>query len=201
MSKRKSKSQYVGKTNPTVLQQIPTFPKDCDNKYVIHAVIETPRDQRHKYAYDQQFGLFRLKTIISEGLAWPYDYGFTPGTLGDDGDPLDVLYLCDEPTFAGCLVNCRILGLVRLVKNGEENDRILAAAMPVEGVGQTTDQYDDVDDVPQELIESITRFLVEYPTDSDNKIEFKGVHSRKKALAAVEQGIKNFKKDRRKDAR
>lgn len=201
MSKRKRKSQRVGKTNPTILQQIPTFPKDREDKYVIHAVIETPRNLRHKYAYDQQYGLFRLKTIISEGLAWPYDYGFIPGTLGDDGDPLDILYLCDEPTFAGCLVTCRILGLVRLTKNGEENDRILAAAMPVEGVAQTTDQYDNIDDVPEELIESVSRFLVEYSSDSDNKIEFKGVDSRKKALAAVAQGMKALKKHRHRKAR
>src|SRR5579872_6277039 len=71
--------------NPSHFEVIPTFPEDGKNKYSVHAIIETPRNLRHKYALEPEYGIFKLKTIIAEGLAWPYDYGFIPRTLGDDG--------------------------------------------------------------------------------------------------------------------
>ena len=175
--------------NPSNYEMIPTFPEGSD-KFIINAIIETPRNQRLKFAFDPACGLFKLKTLIAEGLSWPYDYGFIPQTLGDDGDPLDVLFLCDAPTFAGCMVTSRMLGLIRLDKKGEEHDRILAAAVPVKGVAQTTDTFDDIDDVPKEIVDSIARFLVEYSRDEDNRIELKGVKSRKRALQAVMDGVK-----------
>jgi len=184
--------------NPSHFEVIPTFPEDGKNKYSVHAIIETPRNLRHKYALEPEYGIFKLKTIIAEGLAWPYDYGFIPRTLGDDGDPLDVLFLSDEPTFAGCLVEARLLGSICLEKNGEENDRLLAAAVQVKGVAQTTDSYKEIDDVPQEMVESMTRFLVEYSSDADNKIVFKGVDSRKKALASVKKGMRAYSRHRSK---
>src|SRR5438270_7462999 len=87
--------------NPTHYEQIPTFPeneKDGGDHFV-HAVIETPARQRHKYAFEPKYGAFQLKAVLAEGLSWPYDYGFIPQTLAEDGDPLDVLFLADESTF------------------------------------------------------------------------------------------------------
>src|SRR5262252_5677838 len=74
----------------------------------IQVVIETPKGSRNKYAYDPKVGLFRLKKALPAGMAFPYDFGFVPSTLADDGDPVDVLVLMDEPAFPGCLLKCRI---------------------------------------------------------------------------------------------
>src|ERR1700704_3425945 len=120
------------RVNPTHLENIPTFP-DEDDETLIHVVVETPRNIRHKYAFDSELGIFKLKQTIAEGLEWPYDYGFLPQTLGDDGDPLDVIFLCDEPTFPGCLVEGRLLGVIRIDKNGEQNDRLVACAKRMDG--------------------------------------------------------------------
>jgi inorganic pyrophosphatase len=179
--------------NATHLERIPPFVKDGE-KYLIHAIIETPRDIRHKYVFDPAFGAFRLHQTIAEGLEWPYDYGFVPQTLGDDGDPLDVLFLCDEPTFPGCLVEARLLGLIRLDKNGIRNDRLLAGARRMKGITQSTDGYDTIKDIPPESVDSICRFLVEYSVEQGNKITFKGIQSRKKALRAIEDGLRAFRK-------
>lgn len=183
--------------NASHFENIPTFPKGGD-RYAVHAIVETPRDTRHKYAFDTAYGIFALKTTIAEGLAWPYDYGFIPQTLGQDGDPLDVLFLSDEPTFSGCLVESRLLGIIRLEKNGKENDRLIACATRIDGTSQSTDAYKTIKDVPNELIESLVHFLTQYSSDADNEIQFKGVHGRRKALAAVEVGIKLFNKKKRK---
>ena len=81
---------------------IPAFVPD--EKDLAFAVIETPAQTRHKYAFEPKYGIMLLKMTLAEGLAWPYDYGFIPQTLGDDGDPVDVLVLNDAPTFSGCLL-------------------------------------------------------------------------------------------------
>lgn len=183
----------MSKVNATRFEQIPTIPKGA-KKYVVHTVIETPRDIRHKYALEPEFGILKLKETISDGLQWPYDYGFIPQTLGDDGDPLDVVFLCDAPTFPGCLVEARILGVIRLKKNGVDNDRFISCPKRLKGVAQSTDSYDDMDDLPKNTLDSLCRFLVEYSADQGNKIKFKGVESRKSAMTAIGVGMRAFKK-------
>jgi len=181
--------------NATQLQLIPTF-ADKENG-TINMIVETPRNTRHKFAFEPKFGVFRLHQTIAEGLEWPYDFGFVPQTLGDDGDPLDVLFLCDEPTFSGCLVEARVLGLIRLEKNKVRNDRIVSAAMRMDGIAQSTDRFSKIDDLPKAQLESICRFLVEYSADQGNTIEYKGIDTRKKALRAIENGRDLFKKRKR----
>jgi inorganic pyrophosphatase len=178
--------------NPTHFENIPAFPKDGGD--VVHAIIETPRDTRLKYAFEPKFGVFQLRIVLAEGLQWPYDYGFVPQTLADDGDPIDILVLSDAPTFTGCLVECRIVGLIRLRKDGVENDRLVAAPIRRSGARQSADRYDDIDDVPKETIRGICRFLVEYSEEEGHEIEFKGVKSKKRAFAALEAAMAAYRK-------
>jgi inorganic pyrophosphatase len=173
-------------------EDIPTYVDEEEDESLIHVVIETPRDQRHKYAFDPKSGLFRRKQILVEGLMWPYDYGFIPQTLGDDGDAVDALFLCDEATFTGCLVEARVLGIIEIRKNGDENDRIVTAPKPQKGVSQTTDWFDDLEDVPKATIKSVCRYLIEYSAEEGNEMEFRGAHGRKKALHAIERGRQKF---------
>jgi len=180
------------KLNPTHFEEIEPHPDD--DKYVVQAIIETPRDQRHKYAFDPKTGAFRQTMVLPDGLEWPYDYGFIPQTLADDGDPLDILFLADEPTFTGCLVKARILGIVRLCKNGVENDRVLTCPLLQDGVSQSSDSFHEIDDVPKATLDNICRYLVEYSEAEGNHIEFRGTKSRKHALHAIERAHKAFKK-------
>jgi inorganic pyrophosphatase len=167
---------------------------DSDKKDAVNAVIETPRNQRHKYSYDDKTSLYRLSMLLAEGLQWPYDYGFIPRTLADDGDPLDILYLGEEPTFTGCLVSARVVGVVRLKKNGEENDRILGCPLHQDGMTQKSDAFHDVSDIPGDTIDSICRYLVEYSAAEGNDLQFKGADSRKAALKAIKRAQHEFEK-------
>ncbi len=182
--------------SPTRFDHIPIFPPGGKDELLVHAIIETPARQRHKYAFVPDFGAFKLMTTLAEGLAWPYDYGFIPQTLAEDGDPLDILFLADQATFPGCLVEARIIGIVHLKKNGNENDRILACAKKVKGIAQTTDLYEKMSDVPQENIRGLCRFLVEYSEEQGNDIVFKGVDGRKKAMDAIKDTAERFKQKR-----
>jgi inorganic pyrophosphatase len=179
--------------NPTRFDHIPSLVKGSSGD-LVHAIIETPRNTRLKYAFEPDFGVFRLKQVLPDGLQWPYDYGFIPQTLADDGDPLDVLVLTDFPTFTGCLIVCRCLGLIRLVKDGIENDRIIAAPARQKDVAQSADEFNDVADIPETLIAGICHFLVEYSAEEGHRIRSKGVKSRKRAAEALDSARSKYRK-------
>ncbi len=78
----------------------------------MNVIIDTPKGSRNKFAWDKNRTLFELSGVLPAGAIFPYDFGFIPGTLGEDGDALDVLVLMDEPAFCGCLVRSRLLGVI-----------------------------------------------------------------------------------------
>lgn len=105
---------------------IPTFEKDR-----VNVIIETPKRSQNKYAYDPEMDLFMLKKTLPLGMMFPFDFGFIPQTKGEDGDPIDILVLMDEPSYPGCLVRCRLLGVLEAEqqekgKDAIRNDRLVA---------------------------------------------------------------------------
>lgn len=94
-----------GIANPTRLAAL-----DKDKK--VQVIIETPKGSRNKYAWDTDQQIFALRKVLPEGMAFPHDFGFIPSTEGDDGDPIDVLVLMDQPVFTGCLVKARLIGVI-----------------------------------------------------------------------------------------
>lgn len=179
--------------NPTNYDAIPTYASD-EREPLVHAVIETPAFTRHKYAFVPKFGIFMLRQTLAEGLTWPYDYGFVPQTLADDGDPTDVIVINDTPTFTGCLLEVRILGGILLKKNRVVNNRLVACPKKQRGVTLKTDAYEKLSDIPKDMMEGIERFLVEYSEVEGNKIKFDGTCSRKKAFLMIEDDRKRRKK-------
>lgn len=112
----------------------PILPAPFDKKTgALQVIIETPKSSRNKYAFDESQGMFLLKKVLPAGMAFPYDFGFVPSTRAEDGDPVDVLVLMHEPAFVGCLLQCRIIGIIEgeqgKKKERERNDRIEAIEM------------------------------------------------------------------------
>src|SRR6202790_2287617 len=111
--------------DPSKLQSM-----DQDDDAVIQVVIETPKGSRNKYAFDEEQRVFELKKVLPAGMTFPYDFGFVPRTLAEDGDPVDVLVLMDEPASPGCLLKCRLIGIIEgeqgEKKKKERNDRVVA---------------------------------------------------------------------------
>jgi inorganic pyrophosphatase len=157
---------------------------------VVPVVIETPRGSRNKYKLDEKSGRFKLSKIMPEGMAFPFDFGFFPGTCADDGDPLDVLVLCEEPTFPGCQIDCRLAGvlLTRQVDKGDtegkRNDRII-------GIAQASVLFAEVKelgDLPSVLLQQIEDFFVNYQKVRDVEVTplgRKGPESAKRILEAA----------------
>lgn len=115
---------------PDISRLRPFGPKSA----YVNVIIETPRGSRTKYRYNEDHGLFVFDKALPLGTQFPFDFGFVPSTEGGDGDPLDVLVLTDEPTFVGCLIHAKLLGVLEAeqTENGrtERNDRLIA--VPVE---------------------------------------------------------------------
>jgi inorganic pyrophosphatase len=142
-----------------LLDRIPAHNKENGT---VQVVIETPRGCRNKYAYDPKLGVMVLRKVLPEGHVFPYDFGFVPQSEGGDGDPVDVLVLMDEPAFAGCLVECRLIGLIeaKQIEDGksERNDRYIAVAEKSLRYGKVR----DLRALGEEVVEQIQHFFVSY---------------------------------------
>ena len=88
-------------------------------------LVEIPKGQRNKYEVDHDSGRIRLDRMLFTSTRYPHDYGFIEGTLGEDGDPLDALVLLEEPTFPGCLIKCRAIGMFRMRDEAGGDDKVL----------------------------------------------------------------------------
>src|SRR5215213_321261 len=106
---------------PAALSELPTFdPKTGE----VVVVAETPKGSRNKYSYDAGLGAFRLAAVLPEGTSFPFDFGFVPSTLGEDGDPLDVLVLLDTPVVAGCVLTARLIGVIEAEQRERGGERV-----------------------------------------------------------------------------
>lgn len=115
--------------------------------------IETPKKSRNKYAFDEDEKTFTLKKVLPAGMAFPYDFGFVPSTEAEDGDPIDVLVLMDEPAFPGCAIK---EGEQGNGKKTERNDRMVA----VENANHQWADIDHVDDLGKEFVKELEEFFV-----------------------------------------
>jgi inorganic pyrophosphatase len=111
----------------------------------VEVVIEIPRGQRNKYEVDHETGRIRLDRMLFTSTRYPADYGFIEDTLGGDGDPLDVLVLLEEPTFPGCLVTARVIGMFQMTDEKGPDDKVLC----VPAGDPRMEHYQDITDVPE----------------------------------------------------
>lgn len=151
----------------------------------LRVVVETPRGSRHKYAWDEKISAFVLRFTLPSGMTWPYDYGFIPRTKGEDGDPLDVLVLMDEPTFPGCVLRVRLIGAFSVEKNGKRNDRYVACLLPGQEASLSTDGYKTIEDLPEQLLAEMESFLTMYSAQKGNEVHVLGRTDANRSIAAV----------------
>lgn len=157
---------------------------------VVDAVIEIPTRERNKYELDKTHGVFRLDRVLHSAVHYPGDYGFLPRTLGDDGDPLDVLVITTIPVFTGCLVECRPIGLFHLVDRGKADEKVLAVP--------TGDPYsegiDELSDIPRHTLKEIEHFFQVYKDLEGVATRTRGFEGAKEARQAIEDAIALYQK-------
>ena len=154
----------------------------------LHVIVDTPKGSRNKFVYDEDLRLYRLSGVLPAGAVFPFDFGYVPSTRGGDGDPLDVLVLLDEPTFVGCLVPVRLLGVVEAeqTEDGEttRNDRLV-------GVAASARNHADartLADLPGNLLDEIQHFFVSYNAAKGKVFRPLGTHGPERAAKVVAVG-------------
>src|SRR6266513_1038955 len=137
-------------------------PFDSKDKQILRVVIETPKGSRNKFAFDPDQHVFELKKVLPAGMAFPYDFGFVPRTEADDGDPIDVLVLMDEPAFPGCVLECRPIGIIEGEqgdgKDKERNDRIVA----IQEQAHSWADIKTIHDLSEQFCCELEQFFVNY---------------------------------------
>jgi inorganic pyrophosphatase len=150
------------------LSKLPPFDPESGD---LHVVIDTPKGSRNKFAWDEERELFELSGVLPAGAVFPYDFGFIPGTRGEDGDALDVLVLMDEPAFSGCLVASRLLGVIEAeqTEDGktERNDRLIAVA----ATSRTHGHLQTLQDLNSKIVDEIAHFFVSYNAAKEKKFQ------------------------------
>src|SRR5438552_3284376 len=128
----------------------------------LNVVIDTPKGARNKYKFDEETGQWRLSKILPVGMSFPYGFGFIPSTRGEDGDPIDVVVLMDEPVFPGCVIPARLIGVLEAeqLEAGEtvRNDRLFAVAETPSNPAP----YRSLEQVSRQLLDEIEHFFICY---------------------------------------
>jgi inorganic pyrophosphatase len=157
-------------------------------KELLRVVIETPKGSRNKFAFDVEERIFELKKVLPAGMAFPYDFGFVPSTKADDGDPVDVLVLMDEPAFPGCVLSCRPIGVIQGEQGDKKkkvrNDRIVA----VERDAHSWAAVKTIDDLGKEFCRELELFFVNYHSLSGEQYKVLGIKGAGQARKLVKSG-------------
>jgi inorganic pyrophosphatase len=141
---------------------------DCPE--IVRSIIEIPKNSANKYEYDGALGIFRLDRALYSPMHYPGDYGFIPGTLAEDRDPLDVLVMVAEPSFTGCLISVRPVGVLEMVDSNEPDQKVLA----VPNRNPRFDQIHTIDQVFPHTLREIEHFFAIYKELEGKRTEMLG---------------------------
>jgi len=149
----------------------------------VMALIEIPRGSKNKYEWDEEMQGVALSRVLYQSVAYPAEYGFIPGTLADDGDALDVIVLIDQPTFPGCWMRVRPIGILRLRQEGERDDKVLCVAVTDPLYADTM----DITDIPAHRLLEIRHFFATYTELEGREVEVGDWEDAKEAMDEIKE--------------
>lgn len=155
----------------------------------INVIIEIPKGSKNKYEIDKKTGLIKLDRAMKTSQDYPFDYGFAPQTLWEDGDALDVIVLSTNPLSTGILVEVRPVAVMHMIDSGEGDDKIIA--VPVSD--PRWDEVHDLADINKHTIKEFQHFLETYKTIEKKVVEITSVEGREKAMEAILKSVELYK--------
>ncbi len=161
---------------------------------LVNVVVDTPKGSRNKYKLDEKSGQWRLSKVLPQGAAFPFDFGFVPSTAADDGDPIDVLLVADEPAFTGCVAPGRLIGVLEgeQTEKGEtiRNDRLVA----VVETPYNPPRYKSLDDMDKPMLDEIEHFFTAYNQAEGRTFKPLGRRGPDRANELLKQAIERGKR-------
>lgn len=157
----------------------------------INVIVEIPKGSKNKYEIDKETGLIALDRAMHTAQDYPFDYGFTPQTLWEDGDALDVVLLTTYPLSSGILVNARPVAIMHMTDSGEGDDKVIA--VPVND--PRWDEVQDLKDINKHTLKEMEHFFTTYKKIQNKVVEVSGFEGKDAAQAAVLKSIELYKKE------
>lgn len=157
---------------------------------VVDALIEIPLGSKNKYEMDEVTGRIKLDRVLYASMIYPAEYGIVEHTLAPDGDPLDILVVCSDPTFPGCIVPARVLGYLEMLDNGKLDYKLIS-------VVDCDPRYDDIhelSDLPSFVLKEIANFFANYKVLQNVPVEVGQYYGKAEAVRIIAQCRENFKK-------
>jgi inorganic pyrophosphatase len=152
---------------------------------VVNAIIEIPKGSKVKYELDKQSGLIKVDRVLHSSVVYPHNYGFLPRTLCMDGDPMDILVLMQEPVYPGCYLRAKPIGLLRMLDQGESDDKIIAVHMDDPEVNT----YTDIKGLPEHRLKEIKRFFEDYKKNEAKDVLVEDFLGAEDAMRCIEDSM------------
>ena len=163
-------------------------PPDPEDDELLHCVVEIPKGSRNKYEWDERLQAIKLDRFLFSSVVYPTDYGFIPRTLAGDGDPIDVMVTVSEPTFPGCVILVKPIGMFKMRDEKGEDEKILC--VPVTDPNWNT--YESYEELTQQLQDEIAWFFSMYKTPEGKEVEVDGWFSREEAWECIKASRKRW---------
>lgn len=157
--------------------------------YEVNAIIEIPEGSRAKYEVDKATGLLKLDRVIYSSFHYPINYGFIPQTLGQDGDPLDILVFCSQSIQPLCLVEATVIGNMQMIDSGTMDDKIIAVAHDDPSVNHIR----TVDALPPHFINELRNYFEQYKVLENKIVEIDNFQDAETAYAIIREAISHYK--------
>ena len=157
----------------------------------INAIIEIPQGSRAKYEVDKETGLLKLDRVIYSSFHYPINYGFIPQTLGQDGDPLDILVLCSQAIQPLCLVEASVIGNMQMIDSGTMDDKIIAVASKDPSVNHIR----IIDELPPHFINELRNYFEQYKVLENKKVEIDNFQDAATAYRIIQEAIDYYKEN------
>ncbi len=168
---------------------LPNNIDDCHDKF--NVVIEIPRGSKVKYELDKVTGMLRVDRMLYSSVMYPANYGFLPRSYCDDGDPLDVLVLCQEPVQPMSLMEVRAIGVMRMADEGKRDDKIVAVHIR----DPAFNTYTDVTELPLHAMREIERFFEDYKSLENKEVVVESLQGREPAVTAVRESLLLYRRE------
>jgi len=167
------------------LSRIPAQPKPG----LVNVLVEIPAGSKNKYEFDKDLNAMALDRVLFASVHYPYDYGFIPNTLADDGDPLDGIVVMDQPTFPGCVITARPIGMLEMIDGGDRDEKLLC--VPAEDPRYVN--VHSLKDFDPHRLEEVAEFFRTYKNLEKKETEILGWKDADQVAALVEECIKAHK--------
>lgn len=160
-----------------------------DHSDVVKGIIEIPKGNRAKYELDKDSGLLKLDRVLYSSMYYPHNYGFIPQSYCDDLDPLDILILSQIEVVPMCIVEAKVIGVMRMLDNGKANDKIIAVAAGDPSVNH----INDISELPEHMTTEIMSFFEDYTKLENKTVVVEKFFDRETALVIIEDSYKMYK--------